>query len=83
MASGKHIGKIVLKVRGDATEAASLPVPIVARVCCDPELSYVIPGGLGGFGLELADWLVFRGCKKLVLSSSRGTTTSYQTFRVK
>jgi fatty acid synthase, animal type len=83
MAGGKHIGKIVLKVREDGTDAASLPVPVVPRVCCDPGLSYVIPGGLGGFGLELADWLVFRGCKKLVLSSSRGITTSYQAFRIK
>jgi fatty acid synthase, animal type len=83
LASGKHIGKIVLKVRDNKDDAASQPIQVIPRVYCKPELSYIIPGGLGGFGLELADWLVLRGCKKLVLSSSRGVTTSYQSFRIK
>jgi fatty acid synthase len=37
-------------------------------------------GGLGGFGLELADWLVLRGARKLVLSSRSGVKTGYQSF---
>lgn len=43
----------------------------------------MIVGGLGGFGLELADWLVLRGAKYLVLCSRRGVTDSYQQFRIK
>jgi hypothetical protein len=39
-------------------------------------------GGLGGFGLELADWLVLRGARKLVLSSRSGVKTGYQSFCV-
>jgi fatty acid synthase len=38
---------------------------------------------LGGFGLELADWLVLRGARKLVLSSRSGVRTGYQSFRVR
>jgi fatty acid synthase len=38
---------------------------------------------LGGFGLELADWLVLRGARKLVLSSRSGVRTGYQSSRVK
>lgn len=37
--------------------------------------SYVITGGLGGFGLELAHWLVLRGAQKLVLTSRSGIRT--------
>lgn len=37
--------------------------------------SYVIAGGLGGFGLELAHWLVLRGARKLVLTSRSGVRT--------
>lgn len=37
---------------------------------------------LGGFGLELADWLVIRGAKNIVLSSRRGILTGYQAFRI-
>jgi len=38
---------------------------------------------LGGFGLELADWLVLRGARKLVLSSRTGMRTGYQSLRVR
>lgn len=40
-------------------------------------------GGLGGFGLELADWLVMRGAKILVFCSRRGVTNAYQQHRIK
>jgi NAD(P)-dependent dehydrogenase (short-subunit alcohol dehydrogenase family) len=43
----------------------------------------IFAGGLGGFGLELADWLVLRGARKLVLSSRTGISTGYQSLRVK
>jgi len=42
-----------------------------------------LPGGLGGFGLELADWLVLRGAHKLVLVSRTGIRTGYQSLRVR
>ena len=73
----------MLKIRGNATDAATLPLSVVPRVYCSPDYSYIIPGGLGGFGLELADWLVLRGCRKLVLSSSRGISKPYQAYRIK
>jgi fatty acid synthase, animal type len=49
----------------------------------DPELFYMILGGLGGVGLVFADWMVMRGCKKLVLSSSRGISSSYQSYMIR
>ena len=83
LASGKHIGKVVLKIRENESDAATLPITVMPRVYCSPGYSYIIPGGLGGFGLELSDWLVLRGCRKLVLSSSRGITKQYQAYRIK
>ena len=38
---------------------------------------------MGGFGLELADWLILRGARKLVLSSRTGIRTGYQSLRVR
>ena len=38
---------------------------------------------MGGFVLELADWLVLRGARKLVLSSRTGIRTGYQSLRVR
>lgn len=83
LASGKHIGKVVLKVRENEFDAATLPISVLQRAYCNPDHSYIIPGGLGGFGLELADWLVLRGCRKLALSSRRGITNQYQAHRIK
>ena len=83
LASGKHIGKVILKIRDQESDAATLPISVLPRVYCSPEYSYIIPGGLGGFGLELADWLVLRGCRKLVFSSSRGISKQYQAYRIK
>lgn len=82
MAGGKHIGKVLLKIR-DIDANASLPLKVHPRVFCDPEETYIIIGGLGGFGMELADWLVSRGCRKLVLSSRRGISNNYQIARIK
>lgn len=47
----------------------------VSKLFCPAHKSYVIAGGLGGFGLELAQWLVLRGAQKLVLTSRSGIRT--------
>uniref|UniRef100_A0A336MXS7 CSON007968 protein n=1 Tax=Culicoides sonorensis TaxID=179676 RepID=A0A336MXS7_CULSO len=82
LASGKHMGKVLIKIREDDFSEESLPIPINPVVYCKPNMSYIIPGGLGGFGLELADWLVLRGCRNLVLSSSKGISKPYQEYRI-
>jgi fatty acid synthase len=83
MAAGKHIGKVLIKMRENETDVATLPMKVNKNVHCFEHESYVIVGGLGGFGLELADFLILRGCKNLVMSSSRGVTTGYQAHRIK
>lgn len=50
---------------------------------CHPHKSHVLVGGLGGFGLELAQWLVERGAKYLVLTSRVGVTSGYQDRRIR
>lgn len=83
LSTGKHMGKVVLQVRETEKSKYSMPIKIMQKTYCNPELVYVIVGGLGGFGLELADWLVLRGAKKIVLSSRRGVVTGYQSSRIK
>lgn len=48
-----------------------------------PRFVSFVSGGLGGFGLELADWLALRGCKHLVLTSRSGLRTGYQAMRIR
>ncbi|CAL1296657.1 unnamed protein product [Larinioides sclopetarius] len=82
MASGKHIGKVVLKIKDEEPEKNIAPTPVqfkaLSRAICNPEKSYVIIGGLGGFGLELCQWLVERGARHVVLTSRSGLKTGYQ-----
>uniref|UniRef100_A0A1A9WBK1 Uncharacterized protein n=1 Tax=Glossina brevipalpis TaxID=37001 RepID=A0A1A9WBK1_9MUSC len=82
MVGGKHLGKVVIQVRENPESELTMPVKVVKQVYFNANLSYVIPGGLGGFGLELADWMAVRGAKKIVLSSSRGLTNDYQRYRI-
>jgi myxalamid-type polyketide synthase MxaB len=61
MAQAKHIGKIVIGVEADGAADA------VVR----PDATYLITGGLGGLGLEVARQLVRRGARHLVLTGRR------------
>ena len=73
MAQGKHIGKVVIQVRPEDETKSVVKLVAHARSICDPRNSYVVTGGLGGFGLELAHWLVERGARNLILTSRKGT----------
>ncbi|NXA42880.1 FAS synthase, partial [Eudromia elegans] len=88
MAQGKHIGKVMIKVNEEEKEYPSRksePVKFsaISRTSCPPTKSYIIAGGLGGFGLELAQWLIERGAQKLILTSRSGIRTGYQAKRVR
>lgn len=82
MASGRHIGKVVLKIKEEEPDKKIGPTPVhftaITRTSCDPLKTYIIIGGLGGFGLELCQWLVDRGAKNIVLTSRSGVQTGYQ-----
>lgn len=76
MSAGKHKGKVLIEIRPDENQLVCPPSPMrvraVCRTLCHPQHVYLITGGLGGFGLELAQWLINRGARKLVLTSRTG-----------
>lgn len=82
VASEDHIGKVVLKVRENESDNATLPILVATRFYCDPNLCYIVIDDSSDLGLEFANWLVLRGCQKLVLSSS-SASKSFQTYRIK
>ncbi|XP_065217079.1 fatty acid synthase-like [Planococcus citri] len=87
MATGKHTGKILIKINDEQNDQKGKPIPIAMK--CKPQVhcskcsSYVIVGGLGGIGMELADWLILRGARNIALSSRSGIKNGYQTYRIK
>ncbi|KAK3090166.1 hypothetical protein FSP39_009679 [Pinctada imbricata] len=81
MAQGKHIGKVLIKTKAaDVTMEETLVIP---RSSCCHDKTYIITGGLGGFGLELADWLVDRGARQMVLTSRSGVKSGYQARKLR
>jgi acyl transferase domain-containing protein/Zn-dependent alcohol dehydrogenase/NAD(P)-dependent dehydrogenase (short-subunit alcohol dehydrogenase family)/acyl carrier protein len=69
MASGGHIGKIVLDMRENTAENAPKIRRDLSRLA--PDATYWITGGLGALGLIAAQTLVERGARHLVLTSRR------------
>ncbi|KAJ3652398.1 hypothetical protein Zmor_018367 [Zophobas morio] len=87
MMTGKHIGRILIKLRSEEDNRSNdvidkLQIRSNPRFNCDVRYTYVIVGGLGGIGLELSDWLVLRGARKLVLSSRSGVQSGYHQQRI-
>ncbi|MEU4211071.1 SDR family NAD(P)-dependent oxidoreductase [Streptomyces sp. NPDC026206] len=67
MQHSKHIGKLVV------TFDEPVPVHRTPRTMgIDPDGTYLVTGGLGGFGAETARWLAERGARHLALVSRRG-----------
>ncbi|XP_044734385.1 fatty acid synthase-like [Chrysoperla carnea] len=81
LSAGKHIGKVLIKIRDNEAQKTVL-VPAIPRLYVKHNKSIVIIGGLGGFGLELANWLIQRGCRNLILSSRQGLRKGYQSIRI-
>ena len=75
MAQAKHVGKLVVSIKDTAGLRVEEPAQPVA---IDADASYLITGGLGGFGLAVADRLVRRGARHLALVGRSGPSPSAQ-----
>ena len=65
MTTGGHQGKLVLKAPRDSADPG-FPVADI-RPLFDPDATYLVTGGLGGFGLRLIPYLVASGARHLTL----------------
>jgi acyl carrier protein len=73
MASGKHIGKLVVSF--PETFVPRRGEPIASKFEIKSDGCYLITGAFGGFGKVIANWLVNCGARHLVLSSRNGAST--------
>lgn len=72
MQQARHIGKIVVTYRNGITQVEK-PKPVERqRLSLADNGTFLVTGGLGGFGLRTAQWLVERGARHLVLISRSG-----------
>ena len=80
MARSQHIGKVVIQWDAEDTVEA-LPRPDRNRVF-KSDAAYLVTGGLGGFGLAMAEWLVGRGVRHLALVGRRGAASEEAKARI-
>jgi acyl transferase domain-containing protein/NADPH:quinone reductase-like Zn-dependent oxidoreductase/acyl carrier protein len=75
MQQSRHIGKIVVTYE-NGIESTHAPAAAPARrLELSPDATFLVTGGLGGFGLRTAEWLAERGARHLVLISRRGAAS--------
>lgn len=74
MQQARHIGKVVVSLDG-AKPKIKQQKETLEPIKLDKNSTWIVTGGLSGFGLESAKWLLKRGAKHLVLLSRRGMKT--------
>jgi acyl transferase domain-containing protein/SAM-dependent methyltransferase/acyl carrier protein len=73
MALARHIGKLIVSFQEPEVRVEpQLP----GDVTCAADATYLITGGLGGFGLAIARWLAQRGARHLLLLGRRGAASA-------
>ncbi len=70
MQNAGQIGKIVIEPPVRGKDRVSLSSE--RTVGFEGEGTFLVAGGIGGFGLVAADWLVARGARRIALCSRRG-----------
>ena len=78
LSAAKHLGKILLQLReDDGTLISSChQIPFKPSQLFRSEGSYVIVGGTGGLGLNIAKWMTEHGARHILLLSRSGTIHS-------
>lgn len=83
MASGKHMGKVLIEIKDEQSDNPNTKIEVMPKTRFNPTKTYILTGGLGGFGLELSIWLASVGARKLIITSRFGIKTTYQAMQVR
>src|SRR5258707_15141085 len=75
MPQSRYIVKIVVPY-GNGIPEPHLAALSPASLELSPQATFLVTGGLSGFGLRTAEWLAGRGAPHLVLFSRRGPPTA-------
>ena len=83
MMTGKHIGKVLIKIRDEEPvrgplKAKPIKMMATAKTWFDPEKVYILIGGLGGMGIEIVYWMMLRGATKVLVTSRSGIKSNSQ-----
>ena len=87
MTTGKFMSKVLIRIREEEPNKVTKPAPktvaAIPKTYMNPKKSFIVVGGLGGFGLELTHWMITRGAKYIVLTSRSGIRSGYQSVCIR
>lgn len=76
-----------LQIRDEEKQKLAIPsilrLPVVPVTYFYPHKIYIIIGGLGGFGIEVTNWLLEKGARNVILTTRFGPRTPYHHFCLK
>lgn len=72
MQQARQIGKIVITYRNGISGVHAPAIHAASGLTLPADATYLVTGGLGGFGLRTAQWLVDKGARNLILISRSG-----------
>jgi len=79
ISGGKHIGKVLVRVQQESPDSLYTDAAIskIAKPFFRTHGTHIVVGGLGGFGLEMVNWLWARGAENIIVIS-RGKAKPHQ-----
>ena len=77
MQQAKQIGKIIVTYENQILNQIEVTQPKKQSLELNDNGSYLVTGGLNGFGLRTAEWLVEKGAKHLILISRSGPVSDH------
>lgn len=78
-----HLQQQLITMGLPTTSTIVPTVPLATRVVLNPLQTYIITCGLGSFGLELVEWMVEHGARRVILTSKYGVRTGYQARKLR
>lgn len=75
MQQARQIGKIVVTYRNGISGVHTPVAQHKPALTLPADATYLVTGGLGGFGLRTAQWLADKGARNLILISRSGPTS--------
>nr|QGN67248.1 fatty acid synthase [Galeruca daurica]QGN67249.1 fatty acid synthase [Galeruca daurica] len=78
----EETNKVLIEVRNESKTETN-KILAVPKLYFSPKKTYVIIGGLGGFGLEITEWMIRNGARNVILNSTTGIYNGYQSYCLK
>lgn len=79
--SDQIVAKVIIQIATEDFDNVSIlhrKILATPKLYFDPSKSFLLIGGTELIGLEVADWMIRKGARKIIINSRKFSTTGYQ-----